>query len=204
MGTDDSPHVCTRFSPAPASIPSSPGSHSNSTQIIPKNGVCPYFYYSVQPSEFLVRAALSPRSGHCVLACSSPALRPLMLLSALRPPMLLGALRLACDSLIGGRRTVDGRPALTNERVTGSHSSRPYRPLSFLSGSLSKKKDARREVSKNRFPQRTAFSVCCPCGSFPAKRALRPGMIFASLGSTDAPQCIATADALRRIASCNF
>jgi len=28
---------------------------------------------------------LSPRSGHCVLACSSPALRPLMLLSALRP-----------------------------------------------------------------------------------------------------------------------
>jgi len=71
MGTDDSPHVCTRFSPAPASIPSSPGSHSNSTQIIPKNGVCPYFYFSA----FLVRAALSPRSGHCVPACSSPALR---------------------------------------------------------------------------------------------------------------------------------
>ena len=44
MGTDDSPHVCTQFSPAPASIPSSPGSHSNSTQIIPKNGVCPYFF----------------------------------------------------------------------------------------------------------------------------------------------------------------
>jgi len=38
--------------------------------------------------------------------------------------------------------------------------------------------------------------------SFPAKRALRPGMFFASLASTDAPQCIATADAFRRIASC--
>jgi len=48
-------------------------------------------------------------------------------------------------------------------------------------GSLSKKKDARREMSKNRFPQRTAFSVCCPSGSFPAKRALRAGMIFGAL-----------------------
>ena len=79
------------------------------------------------------------------------------------------------------QRTVDGRPALTNERVTGSHSSRPYRPLSFLSGSLSKKKDARREVSKNRFPQRSAFSVYNPSGSFPAKRALRPPMLFGAL-----------------------
>jgi len=50
---------------------------------------------------------LSPRSGHCVLACSSPALRPLMLLSALRPPMLFGALRLV---FFARPRTPDPRP----------------------------------------------------------------------------------------------
>jgi len=53
-------------------------------------------------------------------------------------------------------------------------------------------------------PRQAAMCLSiCSC-SFPAKRALRPGVIFASLASTDAPQCIATADALRRIASCNF
>jgi len=66
---------------------------------------------------------------------------------------------------------------------------------------LSKKEEQGYKVSKNRFPQRTAFSVYNPSGSFPAKRALRPGMFFASLASTDAPQCIATADAFRRLAS---
>ena len=35
----------------------------------------------------------------------------------------------------------------------------------------------------------------------PAKRALRTGVVFASLASTDAPQCHASADVLRRPAS---
>jgi len=41
----------------------------------------------------------SPRSGHCVLAWSSPALRPLMLLSALRPGMFFAGI--ASDVLCG-------------------------------------------------------------------------------------------------------
>jgi len=48
---------------------------------------------SVQRSTFLNQVALSPRSGHCVLAWSLPDLRPGMKLRALRPPMIFGALR---------------------------------------------------------------------------------------------------------------
>jgi len=39
---------------------------------------------------------------------------------------------------------------------------------------------------------------------FLPKAALRPGVVFASLASTDAPQCIASADVLHRLASLSY
>jgi len=74
-------------------------------------------------------------------------------------------------------------------------------PLSFLSRSVSKKEEPGYEVSKNRFFQPTAVSVSYPSGSFPAKRALRPGMIFASPASRDELAGLASADDLWRLAS---
>ena len=87
---------------------------------------------------------------------------------------------------------------------TGSQSFSSFSPLPFLSGSLRRKKEPGRDVSKNRSSLRKAVSVSHPLGSFPAKRALRPGMILASLASTDAPQCIASRhDLCRHCVQCS-
>jgi len=91
------------------------------------------------------------------------------------PPGITSAL----DDDLGGRRTVDGQRSSSAYSSPLANKTRCTRSIhSFLPPAL----------INPHFLTRSFNPILC----FPAKRALRPGMISASPASTDASQCIAS------------